>query len=56
MALYEYRCKECEKVFTVRQSISEHESGRKKPECPECGSRRTVQLMSGFYPQTATKS
>lgn len=56
MAMYEYRCKECEHLFTVTQTISEHESHKGKPKCPECGSKKTERLWSGFFAKTASKS
>ncbi len=56
MALYEYRCQDCKTVFTVSESIREHEKDHDAPNCPECGSRHTRQLMSGFFAQTSSKS
>lgn len=55
MAVYEYRCEECDELFTVTESISKHE-GRKRPKCPECGSKKTSRMFSGFYAKTASKS
>jgi putative FmdB family regulatory protein len=54
MPLYEYRCLECRKLFTVRHSISEHD--RKRPKCPKCGSRKVEQQLSSFFAKTAKKS
>lgn len=54
MATYEYRCRECEHTFERREPISEHRSGG-HPECPSCGSRKTRQLMSPFFADTAKK-
>ena len=56
MAFYEYRCEECKVTFTVSQLISEHEKTGKDPECPECGSTRTHQLLSGFFAKTDSKT
>jgi putative FmdB family regulatory protein len=54
MATYEYRCLECERSFTVRHPIGEHE--RKRPKCPKCGSRKVEQKLSSFFAKTARKS
>lgn len=54
MPLYEYRCKECSKEFTLRLGISEHE--KKRPKCPKCGSRKLEQQYSAFFAKTAKKS
>jgi putative FmdB family regulatory protein len=56
MATYEYRCKECEKLFTVTEAISRHEAHRSNPKCPQCGSRKTARLWSGFFAKTTSKS
>lgn len=54
MPVYEYRCTECEEEFTVRMTIGEHE--RKRPKCPECGSRKIRQIYSSFFAKTGKKS
>lgn len=54
MATYEYLCLECERSFTVRHPIGEHE--RKRPKCPKCGSRKVEQKLSSFFAKTARKS
>jgi putative FmdB family regulatory protein len=51
---YEFRCKECKRVFEVRQSVEEH--GRKPPACSHCGSKRVEAVFSTFYAQTSRKS
>ena len=56
MAIYEYRCDDCRKKFTVSQPISDHEAKRKKPACPTCGSRKTRQVFSAFFAKTSSKS
>ena len=56
MAIYEYRCDECEATFTVAESITEHERHRKPPKCPECGGRETRRVFTGFYAQTQSKT
>lgn len=54
MPNYEFRCKECKRVFDVRQSIKEH--SQKLPPCSHCGSKRVEAVLSTFYAQTSRKS
>jgi len=55
MPVYEYRCKECNKEFTVTMSISEKES--KKVTCPSCQKEDSVeQLITPFMTKTSRKS
>lgn len=45
MPLYDYRCQDCQAVFEVRATFKEKEEGL-KPECPQCQSKRTRQLLT----------
>lgn len=54
MPVYEYRCKECNKEFTVTMSISEKES--KKVTCPSCKKESVEQLITPFMTKTSRKS
>ncbi len=45
MPLYDYQCKGCEAIFEVRATFKEKEAGL-EPECPECHSKRTRQLLA----------
>ncbi len=54
MPTYEYRCEKCNKLFTVFQSISEHE--KKKTKCPKCKSSKVKQQITPFQTQTSKKS
>ena len=54
MPNYEFRCKECKRVFDVRQSIDEH--AQKLPPCPHCGAKRVEAVFSTFYARTSRKS
>lgn len=60
MAIYEYRCSDCNKTFSIREPISEHgkrngeERGR--VECPKCHGRKTHQRFSSFYAKTSSKT
>lgn len=56
MAFYEYRCEDCKATFTVREIISEHEAHDHEPECPECHSARTQQILTGFFAKTESKT
>lgn len=55
MARYDYRCTECGARFEIEEAMSEHGS-ESSPQCPECGSVRTEQVLSGFYPDTSDKT
>jgi putative FmdB family regulatory protein len=52
---YEYECLDCKQVFTVHQTVGEHErtSG---VECEKCRSRNVRQLLSGPTVITSKKS
>ena len=45
MPLYDYQCQRCQTVFEVRATFKEKEEGL-QPECPECQSKKTRQLLS----------
>lgn len=45
MPLYEYKCKSCEKVFTVLSLIVEEE---KEVKCPYCQSEDVKKEISAF--------
>ncbi|MBO6258089.1 MAG: zinc ribbon domain-containing protein [Succinivibrio sp.] len=42
MPFYDYRCKNCELKFTVRQSMS----GQPEAKCPKCGSNLVYKVMA----------
>lgn len=54
MPLYEYKCEDCKKTFSLVLSLKEHESGKVK--CPECGSKKITQLIMPFYAKTESKT
>lgn len=56
MAIYEYRCADCDTAFTVTEPISKHEKKRTRPTCPECKGKNTTQLFSSFYAKTSSKT
>lgn len=48
MPTYEYYCQDCEKKFDVKASMHEREKGL-KVKCPNCGSNKTIQILSNFF-------
>ncbi|MGC8765870.1 MAG: FmdB family zinc ribbon protein [Brevinematia bacterium] len=47
MPAYEYVCTECGNKFEVFATLTEKEKGL-KPECPKCGSIKTVRFFGGL--------
>ena len=45
MALYEYKCADCEGQFDKVRPMSESDA---PAECPECGSERSRRVISNF--------
>lgn len=45
MPLYDYQCKQCQAIFEVQATFKEKEAGL-EPECPECHSKKTHQLLT----------
>ena len=54
MALYEYRCDQCDHLFTRMVNFAKHSKGGVL--CPKCKSSKVVQLFSAFYAKTIRKS
>lgn len=54
MPLYEFRCDECKKKFSLQLSVSDYE--RKRPTCPKCKSRKVSRILSSFSAKTSRKS
>ena len=48
MPIYEYRCRECSRVFELLVRASADASGDSGPHCPECGSEEPKRLFSLF--------
>jgi putative FmdB family regulatory protein len=48
MPIYEYRCRECSKVFELLIRASAEESDDSGPHCPQCGSGTPKRLFSLF--------
>ena len=45
MALYEYKCSDCEERFELMRSMSASDD---LAECPECGGTKSRRLISSF--------
>ena len=54
MPTYEYRCRDCRRVFDRVEPLAEH--GRAHPTCPKCKSSHVEQVMTTFFAKTAHKS
>lgn len=54
MPIYEYRCDDCGKEFSIKLSMTEHEKGNIA--CPDCKSVKVVQHYSSFFAKTSKKS
>jgi len=54
MPTYEYKCKKCNKSFSLMLTISEH--GKKKVRCPKCKTLRVAQQVTSFQAITSKKS
>jgi putative FmdB family regulatory protein len=54
MPTYEYECQQCNKKFTLIESISEH--GKTKVACPKCKGAKVKQSISVFTTKTSRKS
>lgn len=52
---YEYRCKDCGKLFEVIATIAEKDAGL-EPECSECGSTRAAQVFGAIEILSSTGS
>ena len=53
MALYEYKCSDCEKQFELMRSMSAADD---LAECPECGRTESRRLISNFASVTSGAS
>ena len=54
MPTYEYLCQKCQVIFTVVQSMADHEL--EKVVCPRCGEKRVTPQFSTFFAKTSKKS
>lgn len=54
MPVYDYKCLDCNKDFTLVLKVAEHE--KRKVACPKCKSKNVKQIPSAFYAVTSKKS
>jgi putative FmdB family regulatory protein len=54
MPVYDYKCVDCKKKFTLTLTVSEHD--KVKVKCPKCGSKKVEQQMASFFAVTSKKS
>lgn len=54
MPIYDYKCLDCNKEFTVIQTLKEHEEG--ETECPNCKGKNIKRLLGTFFASTSKKS
>jgi putative FmdB family regulatory protein len=47
MPLYEYRCNQCKRKFSLLMGVT---AKKEKQACPRCGSRRITKLISRISP------
>jgi putative FmdB family regulatory protein len=47
MPLYEYRCRECRRKFSLLEGVTAKKAERA---CPKCGSRKLTKLISRIAP------
>ncbi|MEO8232431.1 MAG: FmdB family zinc ribbon protein [Ignavibacteriota bacterium] len=55
MPTYDFKCKKCNKKFSLSLSISEY-SNKKSFTCPKCKSISVMRIFSGFTAVTSKKS
>jgi putative FmdB family regulatory protein len=54
MPLYSFRCRECDREFTLVLSLDEH--ARRAGRCPRCGSKDIEQVIESVEVITGRKS
>ena len=54
MPMYDYYCRKCDKTFTLRMSILDHNTERIR--CPQCKGNEVEQVISSFVAVTSKKS
>jgi len=55
MPTYEFKCKKCNKAFSLQMSFIEYEK-KKSFACPKCKSKSVRRIFSSFTAVTSKKS
>lgn len=55
MPTYEFKCKKCNKTFSIQMTISDY-STKKSFACPHCKSRSVKRIFSSFTAVTSSKT
>ena len=55
MPNYDYRCADCRKKFTEKQTFEEHDR-RNRVKCPKCGSMKVERVITAVFAKTSKKS
>ena len=55
MPYYDFRCEQCGKKFTEKQSFEEFDQ-HKRVKCPKCGSTKVRQQIQAVFAKTSKKS
>ena len=54
MPYYDFKCSQCGRKFTVKQTLEERE--RKRVKCPKCGSQKAERVIGTVFAKTSKKS
>ena len=54
MPVYVFRCVKCDTTFEKTMKVAEREKA--KPVCTQCGGRKVVPVLGGFFAKTSRKS
>ena len=54
MPVYDYKCQNCKKKFTLTMTVSQHD--KSKTACPKCRSKKVEQQYRSFFAVTSKKS
>jgi len=54
MPYYDYRCSQCRRKFTVKQTFEEH--GHKRVKCPKCDTQKVERVIGTVFAKTSKKS
>ena len=54
MPVYVFRCVKCDTTFEKTMTVAKREKA--KPVCTQCGGRKVVPVLGGFFAKTSRKS